>query len=200
MLGTASTTGSFYKPKVTSDVTSTIDQETVVRFCFPDTASCSRMQNSFCVEGKSIYTIVWLHVKPQLRAEDSCELILSWGMQDIFCDFLPLKTPKYAGWYEIKHEISWKASVYGKFVTTKVFFFNKCNHLTVAEKVSSYGRSHMPYSSLMKCTLNRVLSCKYTNSTSTLRTAVLVNFYPIVITTVTPIDQQLNVYRRHWKK
>lgn len=68
---------SLYKPKMTSDVTSTVDQETATRLCFPDTASCRRMQNSFCVEGKSI---VWLHVKLQLWEDDSCELALSRGM------------------------------------------------------------------------------------------------------------------------
>lgn len=41
---------------------------------------------------------------------------------------------------------------YGKFRTTSVF--NKYNHLRTAEKVSSYGRSHVPFSSVTEVTLD----------------------------------------------
>lgn len=37
------------KKKITSDA---VEEETVIRFCFPDTASYTRMQNRKCVEGK----------------------------------------------------------------------------------------------------------------------------------------------------
>lgn len=90
----ASMTEPLYKQKRTSDVTSTVDWETATRFCFPGTASCSRMQNSFCVEGKSV---VWLHVKPQLWEDDTCEWALPGETQDIVCDSLHSKTTKYAG-------------------------------------------------------------------------------------------------------
>lgn len=39
--------GCLYKPKMTSGVTSTTDQETEMRFCFPDTTPCSRKGNQF---------------------------------------------------------------------------------------------------------------------------------------------------------
>lgn len=45
LLGAASTPGGLYKPKRTSGVTSSTDQETEMKICFPDTTSCSRKGN-----------------------------------------------------------------------------------------------------------------------------------------------------------